>query len=143
MVGWGDAKFYMATSPVRDRLGDALSAALGGRPTAVHLEGVWARPDQVFRGGVNRITLSSAGEAALLARIDRSFARDAAGAPIDLHAPRPAGEAFFASVEGFSLFHMCNHWTAGLLNAAGLPTTPVLDTLPAGLVLDLSLRAGV
>jgi hypothetical protein len=29
------------------------------------------------------------------------------------------------------------------LNAAGVPDTPVLDTLPAGLVLDLKLRAGM
>ena len=54
-----------------------------------------------------------------------------------------AGEAFFKSSEGFSLAHLCNHWTAGLLVAAGLPMTPVLDTLPAGLRLDLRLRSGV
>ena len=56
---------------------------------------------------------------------------------------RDPDEAFFASVERFSLVHLCNDWTAELLNAAGLPTTPVLDTLPAGLWLDLQLRAGL
>src|SRR5581483_5493490 len=44
MIGWGDEKFYFSTEPVRDRLLDAARAALGGRPTAVHLEGVWAEP---------------------------------------------------------------------------------------------------
>ena len=51
------------------------------------------------------------------------------------------GQGFFVSGEGFSLVHLCNHWEAELLHAAGLPTTPVLDTLPAGLVLDLKLRS--
>jgi len=76
-------------------------------------------------------------------RADRSFELDSAGRPIAQPVPRQPGEAFFASREGFDLFHMCNHWTANLLGAAGLPTTPVLDTLPAGLRLSLELRAGL
>jgi hypothetical protein len=32
---------------------------------------------------------------------------------------------------------------ADLLSAAGLPVTPVLATLPAGLLLDLQWRAGL
>ena len=143
MVGWGDARFYEATSPWQGRLLDAARAALGGRPTVVHLEGVPTRPDLAWRTGVHRIALSSAGLAALLARVDRSFALDAAGALVPLPVPRQPGEAFFASVEGFSAFHLCNHWTSELLAAAGLPTTPVLDTVPFGLVLDLKLRGGL
>jgi len=65
------------------------------------------------------------------------------GAPTMSPIHRDPGEAFFASRERFSLLHLCNHWTAELLNAAGLPVTPVLDTLPAGLGVDLRLRAGV
>jgi uncharacterized protein (TIGR02117 family) len=143
MVGWGDARFYEASSPWQGRLADALSAALGGRPTTVHLEGVPRRPDLAWTEGVRRIGLSSAGLAALMARVDRSFALTKAGAPVPLPVTRDPGEAFFASVEGFSLFHVCNDWTAELLDAAGLPTTPVLDTLPAGLWLDLKLRSGL
>jgi uncharacterized protein (TIGR02117 family) len=143
MVGWGDARFYEASSPWQGRLADAVSAALGGRPTTVHLEGVPRRPDLAWTQGVRRIALSSAGLAALMARVDRSFALTRAGAPVPLPAARDPDEAFFASVEGFSLFHVCNDWTAELLSAAGLPTTPVLDTLPAGLWLDLKLRSGL
>jgi uncharacterized protein (TIGR02117 family) len=141
MVGWGDARFYEATSPWQGRLLDALRAALGGRPTVVHLEAVWGPADQVWRSGVHRLTLSSAGLAALLARADRAFALAPDGGPQLVPAARDPNEAFFTSREGFSLLHLCNHWTAELLNAAGLPTTPVLDTVPAGLVLDLRLRA--
>jgi uncharacterized protein (TIGR02117 family) len=143
MVGWGDARFYAAATPWQGRLADAVSAALGGRPTTVHLEGVPRRPDLAWTEGVRRIALSSAGLAALMARVDRSFALTKAGAPVPLPVTRDPDEAFFASVEPFSAIHVCNDWTAELLSAAGLPTTPVLDTLPAGLWLDLKLRSGL
>jgi uncharacterized protein (TIGR02117 family) len=143
MVGWGDARFYEATTPWQGRVLDGVRAAFGGRPTVVHLQGVGERPNLAWRTGVHPIALSDAGLAALLARADRAFAVDADGAPIVVTVPRDPGEAFFRSGEGFSLVHLCNHWTAELLGAAGLPTTPVLDTLPAGLWLDLQLRAGL
>jgi hypothetical protein len=119
-----------------------MAALIGGRPTVVHLEGVWGEPDRVWKSGVWPIRLSSAGFAALLARADRSLVRGPGGAPVMAPIHREPGEAFFASRERFSGVHLCNHWTAGLLHAAGLPVTPVLDTLPAGLALDLRLRAG-
>jgi len=143
MVGWGDARFYEATSPWQDRILDGLAALFGGRPTVVHLEGVWGSPDRVWASGVHRIVLSREGLAALMSRADRSFAIGADGKPEASPAPHLGGEAFFQSGEAFSLFHLCNHWAAELLNAAGVPDTPALDTLPAGLLLDLWLRAGV
>jgi hypothetical protein len=143
MIGWGDARFYEASSPALSRVPDGLSALIGGRPTVVHLEGVYDQPDRVWRSGVRPIRLSSAGLAALLTRADGALAHDYVGAPVMVRVYRVPGEAFFASGERFSLAHLCNHWTAELLNAAGVPVTPVLDTLPAGLALDLRLRAGV
>jgi uncharacterized protein (TIGR02117 family) len=143
MVGWGDAKFYEDASPWQGRLADAGRAALGGRATTVHLEGVPQRPDLAWAQGVHRIVVSSAGLAALTARIDRSFALGKSGAPIALDAPRQPGEAFFASGEGFSGVRDCNEWTADVLSAAGLPTTPVPDVVPAGMWLDLKLRSGL
>jgi Protein of unknown function (DUF2459) len=143
LIGWGDARFYEASSSALSRIPDGMAALIGGRPTVVHLEGVWGQPDLVWRTGVRPITLSQAGLAALLARADRSLILNYAGAPVISPIHREPGEAFFASRERFSLVHLCNHWTAELLHAAGLPTTPVLDTVPAGLRLDLGLRAGV
>jgi Protein of unknown function (DUF2459) len=43
----------------------------------------------------------------------------------------------------FSIVNVCNHWLARLLDSAGVPTTPVLATLPYGLFLDLRWRAGL
>lgn len=143
LIGWGDEKFYEAQSPWQGRIPDGVRALVGGRPTVVHLWGVAARPDLAWREGVRRIIVSPAGLAALLRRADRAFALGADGAPIERAVQHDADEGFFASSEGFSLVHLCNHWTAELLAAAGLPTTPVLDTLPEGLGLDLKLRAGV
>jgi hypothetical protein len=141
LIGWGDARFYEASSSVLSRIPDGLAALMGGRPTVVHLEGVWGRPDRVWTSGVRPITLSRAGLAALLARADDSLIHSYVGAPVMAPIRRDPGEAFFASRERFSLVHLCNHWTAELLHAAGLPVTPVIDTLPAGLALDLDLRA--
>jgi len=36
---------------------------------------------------------------------------------------------------------VCNHWIANLLDAAGVPTAPLLATLPSGLLYDLKQRA--
>ncbi|HEY3798968.1 MAG TPA: DUF2459 domain-containing protein [Caulobacteraceae bacterium] len=141
MVGWGDERFYRATSPWQDRIPDGLAAAIGGRPTVVHLEGVWERPDLAWKSGLHRIVLSHAGLTALLQRADKALLPSESGGLIPVaHLPN---EGFYRSGEPFSLFHLCNHWTGELLNAGGLPVTPVLDTLPAGLVLDLRVRARV
>ena len=142
LIGWGDAGFYEASTPALSRVPDGLAALLGGRPTVVHLEGAFEAPDRTWGRGVRPIALSQAGLAALLARADGALIHDYIGAPVMAPIHRVKDEAFFASRERFSALHLCNHWTAELLHAAGLPVTPVLDTLPAGLALDLDLRAG-
>jgi len=38
---------------------------------------------------------------------------------------------------------VCNHWVADLLDAAGVPTAPILATLPSGLLLDLKWRSNL
>jgi hypothetical protein len=50
---------------------------------------------------------------------------------------------FYPAVGRFSILRVCNHWIADLLDAAGLPTTPLLATLSPGLMLDLRWRAGL
>jgi uncharacterized protein (TIGR02117 family) len=141
MAGWGDERFYEAEGPFLDRIPDGLRALFAPHNSAVvHLQGVSQRPDLAFDDGVHRIVLSRAGLAAMLGRMDASFRLGPDGEPIVSPAARSPNERFFKSVETFSFLHLCNHWTAELLNAAGLPVTPVLDTLPIGLVLDLRLR---
>jgi uncharacterized protein (TIGR02117 family) len=144
MIGWGDARFYTQQGFSPGRLFSGLRALLlPGNRSVVHIEGIGDSPDHLFSGGVHPILVTDAGLERILSRVDQSLALDAGSQPQRSQTPRLADEAFFRSVEHFSLVHLCNHWTAELLNAAGLPITPVIDTLPAGLGLDLRARAGV
>jgi uncharacterized protein (TIGR02117 family) len=132
-VGWGDAQFYIQTGVSPMRALDALRALFApNNPSVIQVEGLRAAPDRLWSTGVARVDLSEDGFRRLTASIDRSFAVHdrrlvaMAGAP-----------GFFLSVEHFSVLHLCNHWAAEQLNAAGLPIRPILDLLPAGLVFDL------
>jgi hypothetical protein len=79
----------------------------------------------------------------LLARLDATFVPPRAGVLADL-GPGLYGPSLFYPANGsFSVFRMCNHWIDQLLGAAGLPTAPVLATIPAGLLLGLRWRAGL
>lgn len=142
LAGWGDESFYTGTGLSAARVADGLRALFApGNPSVVHLYGVSRRPDQAFaEGATSRVVLSRAGFERMVGRIDRSFALKG-GAPVRLPVERGLEEAFFHGVETFSLLRLCNHWTAEVLNAAGLAVTPVLATVPFGLRLDLSVRA--
>jgi uncharacterized protein (TIGR02117 family) len=142
-IGWGDARFYTEEGL---NLGRALSGLralfLPGNRSVVLIAGLPGSPDRIYASGVRRVELTDIGLERALARVDNSLTLDSSGQPQRTEGPRQADQAFFRSGERFSLVHLCNHWIADLLNAAGLPTTPVLDTLPIGLEWDLS-RAGV
>ncbi|SFU40636.1 conserved hypothetical protein [Methylobacterium sp. 174MFSha1.1] len=143
-IGWGDAGFYRAV-PTIDALDWRLALRAlftpGGRPAVLHVVGVAAEPGAVPEAGIVTVRLSRAGFRRLAAALARSFAtRD--GHPVEA-GPGLYGPSLFYLAEGrFSLVAVCNHWSAGLLAEAGLPVTPLLDTLPQGLVLDLAWRAG-
>ena len=146
VIGWGDEKFYTEEGLSAARAADALRALfMPGNSSVVRVEGLTAAPDKAYvASAVNRILVSPAGVAAMRRRIDASIAVSAAGAvqPLGMRQPDDPDAIFYRSVEHFSVLHLCNHWAAQVLHAGGLPVTPVLDTLPAGLQLDLHLRAG-
>ncbi|HWE45616.1 MAG TPA: DUF2459 domain-containing protein [Caulobacteraceae bacterium] len=136
-VGWGDARFYIESGVSLHRVLDGFRAAFApNNPSAVMVEPLRAAPDLIWRDGVHRIDLSEAGFRALEASIDRSFALRGGKS---VFIPGGAEARFYRSTEHFSAAHLCNHWAAERLNAAGIPTRPVLDTLPAGLVFDLEI----
>ena len=145
VFGWGDQRFYAQSGFTGARTLDAFRALfLPGNPSVVRIEGLLRSPDRIYvAGAVRAITVSDAGLARLEARIDRSLALGPDGRPLPGPATGEAQTLFYRGVEAFSVPHLCNHWTADLLHAAGLPITPVIDTLPAGLRLDLKLRARV
>ncbi|KQT50570.1 hypothetical protein ASG52_07100 [Methylobacterium sp. Leaf456] len=144
--GWGEARFYRATPTLAAfdwRL--ALSALFtpGGSDGVIQVVGL-ERParDSFPSADIVPVRVSRGGLARLLARLEASF-KLTENQPVDL-GPGLYGPSLFYEANGrFSYSNVCNHWAADLLDAAGVPTTPVLDTHPLGLLADLRWRAGV
>lgn len=145
-VGWGDEAFYREVptlEAINWRLG--LLAILGlGSGSVVHVVGVEGDPREMFGGAdLVRIGLSPQGFGRLLAELDASFARGPDQMPSALGAGLYGPSLFYRGVGRVSAFNVCNHWTARLLGAAGVPVSPLLATWPRGLVVELGLRAGL
>ena len=116
-----------------------------GNPSVLHVAGVNANPRASFgHSHLVRLELSAAGFAPLTDRLDASFARAPGGfQPVELGRGLYGTSLFFRANGAFHIFNVCNHWVADLLDAAGVPTAPVIGTLPDGLLLDLAWRSGV
>ncbi|WP_232629198.1 DUF2459 domain-containing protein [Methylobacterium sp. Leaf118] len=143
-VGWGEARFYRAT-PTLAAFDASLALkalfTLGGRDGVIQVVGL-ERPARASfpSADIVPVRVSRAGLARLIARLDASF-RLTDGQPVDV-GPGLYGPSLFYAAEGrFSYANVCNHWSANLLNAAGVPVTPVLATHPLGLLADLRWRA--
>lgn len=124
LVGWGDARFYVDQRPIHHRLPDGARAFFRpGNPSVVMLDPS-GRDPAVRRAGRRTLILSPGGFAALAARIEGSLALQDGRARVA--ARRPGDDAvFLASRETFSILHLCNHWSAEVLNAAGIAVRPV------------------
>jgi uncharacterized protein (TIGR02117 family) len=144
-IGWGDEGFYRGVPTIADlRFVEAVRALLmPGNRSVLHIVGLSAPARTSFPASeIVPITLSVEGFRRLAHRLDASFAREAEDI-VDL-GPGLYGPSLFFRAEGaFHLFSVCNHWLAGLLDAAGVPTNPLLATLPQGLLIDLDWRSGL
>jgi uncharacterized protein (TIGR02117 family) len=144
--GWGDAEFYRLVPTVSDiSLRVALRALFWpGNTSVLHVVGIKDDPVRAFPlGDLVRVPLSRNGFDQLLAKLDASFAPPQAGTLQDIGGGLYGPSLFFPANGSFSIVRLCNHWTGELLGAAGLPTTPVLEIVPAGLMLSLRWRAGL
>jgi len=91
-----------------------------------------------------RVDISGAGFARLTDMLEATFARSKGSFVPEELGPGLYGTSLFFRANGaFHLFNVCNHWIANLLDAAGVPSAPVLATLPFGLLLDLEWRSGL
>jgi uncharacterized protein (TIGR02117 family) len=146
-IGWGDQGFY---SEVPDAASITIAHALRalllpGNASVLHVVGLPDHPRRVFRAAeIVAIPLGEESLTHMMRSLETSFART--GEP---PAPQVLGQGlygpslFYRAVENFHLFNVCNHWVARMLSAAGIPTAPVMATLPAGLLLDLKWRSGL
>lgn len=126
LIGWGDAKFYVDQSPISDRLPDGARAFFRpGNPSVIMLDPTQRDPRQTFaEDGRRDFRLSAAAFDAMAAHVEASLDLSSGGARIA--AARAGDDArFFASREHFWIGRLCNHWTAGVLNAAGMSVRPV------------------
>jgi len=134
LIGWGDAKFYVDQSPISDRLPDGARAFFRpGNPSVVMLDPYQGDPVRDFDGEAHAVHLSRRGFDRLAARVEASLDLTT-GAP-HVAAARPGDDArFFASRETFSILHLCNHWTAQVLNAGGVAVRPARSITSAEVV---------
>ena len=145
-IGWGDEGFYTSVPEAASvTAGLALRALFMPRnPSVLHVAGLSADPRAAFpKSDIVRIELSEAGFARMLERIEASFAHNAGDGPEDLGPGLYGPSRFFRGVDHFNIFHVCNHWVAALIGAAGLQVSPIAATLPPGLFLDLRWRSGL
>jgi uncharacterized protein (TIGR02117 family) len=146
-IGWGDEGFYREV-PTAESLTVALAIRAlfrPGNPSVLHVVGVNDDPRAAFaRSDLVRIDLGEASFARVVDKLDATFAHEQGSAlPEDLGPGLYGPSLFFRANGAFHIFNVCNHWIAGLLDAAGVPTAPVLATLPFGLLLDLEWRSGL
>jgi len=146
-IGWGDEAFYREV-PTAESLTIALAMRAlfrPGNPSVLHVVGVKGDPRAMFpNSDLVRVGISDAGFARLVDMLDATFARGKGSVMPEQLGPGLYGTSLFFRANGtFHLFHVCNHWIADLLDAAGVPNAPVLATLPSGLLLDLKWRSGL
>ncbi|MGZ9099293.1 MAG: DUF2459 domain-containing protein [Brevundimonas sp.] len=125
LIGWGDAKFYVDQSPIGDRLPDGARAFFRpGNASVVMLDPAQRDPRDLVSADRRRsLRLSAAGFESMAAHIEASL--DLKDGRARIAAARAGDDArFFASHEHFWIGRLCNHWSAGVLNAAGLPVRP-------------------
>ncbi|MPZ37447.1 MAG: DUF2459 domain-containing protein [Rhizobiales bacterium] len=144
--GWGDEAFYTRV-PTTNALTTALALRAlfrPGNPSVLHVVGLHQHPRLAYlSASMVAVTLGEDGFARLAAMLDATFARSGTDGTIEelgrgLYGP----SLFFRAVGTFNVFRVCNHWVADLLDAAGVPTAPLVATLPQGLLWDLTARTG-
>ena len=130
LIGYGEEEFFQTDDP---GVGAALRAAAAPTPGVLHVIAAYEpvenrlwRPSELAM-----VAVSHEGLAAIAAGVSDTLelvpSADGSGAPAPLVVGEgrvPGASAFLASTLDFHLFHMCNHWTAERLAAAGVPVTP-------------------
>jgi uncharacterized protein (TIGR02117 family) len=146
-IGWGDEEFYRSVPTIASLTVSMAARALflPGNRSVLHVVGLSYPPRAAFPlADIIALDLSPEGFERMLARIDATFAPAGTGEPTDDAGPGLYGPSRFYRARGtFNILHVCNHWLADLLDAAGVPTAPVAATLPPGLFLDLEWRSGL
>ena len=125
LIGWGDAKFYVDQSPIEGRLLDGGRAFFApGNRSVIMLDPEQGDPRERFTPDRrNTLVLSPRALNQMLDHIEASLDLSDGAARVAAH--RAGDDArFYASRETFWVGHLCNHWTADVLNAGGIAVRP-------------------
>jgi len=141
--GWGEREFYQSVPAVGDMsLRLALRALFyPGNRSVVHVVGISGDPVQAFKAEMMKVPLSWNGFDQMLQKLDATFVPPQNGALPDLGRGLYGPSLFYPANGTFGITRVCNHWIGDLLGAAGLPSNPVLATLPQGLMFNLRWQA--
>ncbi|MGF1500357.1 MAG: DUF2459 domain-containing protein [Paracoccaceae bacterium] len=141
-IGWGDADFYRATrTPADLELGLTVRALFWPTPSTLQVVPLWQRPSEAFaRSPRVALGLSEAGFRRLADRLGRDLTLRG-GRPVYLGPSLYGPGAFLAAEPSYHAFRTCNQWVAGLLRAAGVPSSWFWSATSAGLIAELRLRA--
>lgn len=144
--GWGDRGFYLETPTWSDlTVKNALVAVAGIGASVMHVEYRAAPADYVdFEAfQMRRARIDREHYRALVAFVQASFQRDAAGRPVPIPFPAALAGAYWNGPSGFyeavghySLVQTCNVWTTAAMRTAGLPT-PWWSPFPGGVTKHL------
>jgi uncharacterized protein (TIGR02117 family) len=138
-VGWGDRAFYQSPD---GGIVLAIAASFASEGSVLHVSGLDRPPAEHFaHAEITAVELSAPGAEALVRFVGRAFARDPAGAPIDLGPGLYPGGRFYAATGRYSLAYTCNSWIADALRAGGCPVTPAW-ALTAGNLIVQARRCG-
>ncbi|GBD47019.1 TIGR02117 family protein [Methylopila sp. Yamaguchi] len=133
--GWGSRAAYTEIGALSDLSVGAMARALAFDLTVMHVLPV-ARI-RAESANVRTVEIAAPLYAAMTARIEASFARDAEGRVQPLAgATQGYGDAYFAAVGAFSPVRTCNVWAGEMLRAGGVPVgawTPFAAPLMKGL----------
>ena len=145
--GWGDREFYRSVPDRRRPVARACAAraVLAGQCVRAACRRPRRRAGAGFPVGrpCARAALDDAASTSCWPQLDATFVPPRAGVLADL-GPGLYGPSLFYPANGSSASSgSAITGSTELLGAAGLPTTPVLATMPAGLMLDLRWRAGL
>lgn len=144
--GWGDEGFYTRV-PTTYQLTTMLALRAlfrPGNPSVLHVVGFSEHPRVVYpTAKLAALAVGEEGFTRLAAGLDATFVRSGRDGSVEEMGRGLYGRSLFYRADGtFNIFRVCGHWVADLLDAAGVPTAPVLATWPDGLLWDLTMRAG-
>ncbi|WP_374275714.1 DUF2459 domain-containing protein [Brevundimonas sp.] len=123
LVGWGDARFYVDTTPIHTRLPDGARAFFWpGNASVVMLDPDPRDPARIPAAeGRAEVRVGPQGFDRLADRVEASLAPGP-----EIGARRPGDDmVFLKSTETFWIGHLCNHWTAEVLSAGGVAVRPL------------------